>query len=164
MLLAISYVLVLLVIYASPTATFSVSGTGCACRAGRGRLAVLAMEIAPYKMARAQNIPGNLFVDESCIDCDVCRWMCPGSFERKGIKSAVTRQPVTEVSAHADTCPLYSCLKYSTCAVCWRHYTQHTTIIMVQTGGEAASLWSHGRLSRRLHSLEVARPALETSP
>ena len=35
------------------------------------------MEIAPFKKSRKQNAPGNLYVDESCIDCDVCRWMSP---------------------------------------------------------------------------------------
>lgn len=35
----------------------------------------LTMEIAPFKKPRRQNAPGNLFVDESCIDCDVCRYV-----------------------------------------------------------------------------------------
>ncbi len=47
----------------------------------------------PYKMARKANVPGNLFVDESCIDCDVCRWMCPSIYSRKGVKSIVHKQP-----------------------------------------------------------------------
>ena len=51
------------------------------------------MAVAPYKLPRRQNVPGNVYVDESCIDCDVCRWMCPSVFDRKGIKSAVTKQP-----------------------------------------------------------------------
>ena len=33
------------------------------------------------------------FVDESCIDCDVCRWMCPSTYSRKGVKSIVHKQP-----------------------------------------------------------------------
>jgi 4Fe-4S single cluster domain of Ferredoxin I len=86
----------------------------------------LSMAIAPYKKPRSQNAPGNLFVDEGiglveiyllkarrklicyatfhlkmttgCIDCDVCRWMCPSIYARKGIKSAVINQPIKEVS------------------------------------------------------------------
>lgn len=54
------------------------------------------MEVAPYKKARRQNIDGNLYVDESCIDCDVCRWMCPNVYARKGIKSAVIKQPIND--------------------------------------------------------------------
>ena len=49
--------------------------------------------VPPFKKPRTANAPGNLFVDESCIDCDVCRWMCPSTFGRKGIKSIVTEQP-----------------------------------------------------------------------
>jgi len=46
-----------------------------------------------YKERRPENKQGNFFVDESCIDCDVCRWMAPDTFGRVGIKSAVVEQP-----------------------------------------------------------------------
>eukprot|EP01038_Epipyxis_sp_PR26KG_P014528 gene14528-19505_t len=39
-------------------------------------------------------VPGLVFVDESCIDCDICRWMNPRVFGRKGIKSYVHTQPL----------------------------------------------------------------------
>ena len=38
----------------------------CSVRALKGRIC---MDIAPYKKPRPQNVAGNLFVDESCIDC-----------------------------------------------------------------------------------------------
>lgn len=65
----------------------------------------------PFKRPQPQNAAGNLFVDESCIDCDVCRWMCPGVYKRKGIKSVVHSQPVTheqKLSAFAAmvACPV----------------------------------------------------------
>ena len=53
-------------------------------------------EIIPSKRPRPQNVKGNLFVDESCIDCDVCRWICPTIYGRKGIKAAVIKQPSTD--------------------------------------------------------------------
>ena len=43
------------------------------------------------------NAPGPLYVDESCIDCDTCRWMS-SMFERRGTKSAVVTQPTDEGS------------------------------------------------------------------
>lgn len=72
----------------------------------------------PFKRPRAQNAPGNLFVDESCIDCDVCRWMCPSVFSRVGVKSAVHTQPQNEdekLSAYAAmiACPVGSIRTYS---------------------------------------------------
>jgi formate hydrogenlyase subunit 6/NADH:ubiquinone oxidoreductase subunit I len=64
---------------------------------GNVQRSVLRMDMAPFKKPRAQNSAGNLFVDESCIDCDVCRWMCPSVFSRIGVKSAVYFQPLNEV-------------------------------------------------------------------
>ena len=48
------------------------------CGGGGG----MTMNVAPFKRPRAQNVPGNLYVDESCIDCDACRWICPSVFNR----------------------------------------------------------------------------------
>lgn len=80
-------------------------------------LRYIAMEIAPYKKPRKQNIPGNLYVDESCIDCDVCRWMCPSVYKRIGIKAAIYKQPSNEnekLLAYAAmiSCPVGSIRTY----------------------------------------------------
>lgn len=42
---------------------------------------------------RTENVPGDLYVDHSCIDCDTCRWMAPAIFGRIGSQSAVIQQP-----------------------------------------------------------------------
>lgn len=39
--------------------------------------------------------PGNLSVDTSCINCDVCRMLAGSTFSRAGIYSGVTKQPAT---------------------------------------------------------------------
>jgi ferredoxin len=44
-----------------------------------------------------QNVPGDYYVDDSCIDCDLCRTTAPDFFRRNdeiGF-SVVYRQPVT---------------------------------------------------------------------
>jgi glyoxylase-like metal-dependent hydrolase (beta-lactamase superfamily II)/ferredoxin len=74
-------------------------------------------EKAPFKRPRAANAPGNLFVDESCIDCDTCRWMAPSVYTRKGVKAIVHRQPVTDVEkiqalAASIACPVGSIRTY----------------------------------------------------
>jgi glyoxylase-like metal-dependent hydrolase (beta-lactamase superfamily II) len=51
--------------------------------------------MASRSRIRAENVPGELFVDESCIDCDACRWMAPETFDRSGDQSRVHRQPET---------------------------------------------------------------------
>ena len=44
-----------------------------------------------------QNVPGKYFVDNQCIDCDLCREHAPGFFERNndGGYSYVFQQPET---------------------------------------------------------------------
>ncbi|HEY9880377.1 MAG TPA: MBL fold metallo-hydrolase [Leptolyngbyaceae cyanobacterium] len=44
---------------------------------------------------RPQNVPGDLYVDSTCIDCDTCRWMAPTVFKAIGEQSAVYHQPET---------------------------------------------------------------------
>jgi ferredoxin len=44
-----------------------------------------------------ENVPGRFYVDESCIDCDLCRENAPEFFRRDDDRghSVVYRQPVT---------------------------------------------------------------------
>lgn len=42
---------------------------------------------------RPENEAGDLFVDDTCIDCDTCRWMAPETFTRDGGMSVVHAQP-----------------------------------------------------------------------
>jgi ferredoxin len=51
---------------------------------------VMTMNVAPFKRPRAQNVPGNLYVDESCIDCDACRWICPSVFNRYTVSLSIS--------------------------------------------------------------------------
>ena len=53
------------------------------------------------KQRRPANAHGNLFVDESCIDCDTCRWMAPATYGRAGTKSYVHTQPEGDDTAIA---------------------------------------------------------------
>ena len=45
----------------------------------------------------AENIPGRYYVDDTCIDCDLCRNIAPRFFTRfdEGGYSYVFRQPLT---------------------------------------------------------------------
>lgn len=49
--------------------------------------------MANLKLRRSENISGDIYVDNTCIDCDTCRWMSPEIFHRNGEKSAVYHQP-----------------------------------------------------------------------
>lgn len=51
--------------------------------------------MANAQRLRSGNAPGDFFVDDTCIDCDTCRWVAHGLFTQAGDGSAVTRQPST---------------------------------------------------------------------
>jgi len=48
-----------------------------------------------------QNTPGKFYVDQQCIDCDLCRETAPGFFTRhdEGGYSYVVKQPTNEDEA-----------------------------------------------------------------
>jgi glyoxylase-like metal-dependent hydrolase (beta-lactamase superfamily II)/ferredoxin len=45
---------------------------------------------------RPENVSGDFYVDQTCIDCDTCRWMAPDIFREVGDQSAVYHQPASE--------------------------------------------------------------------
>jgi len=53
--------------------------------------------MAHLKQRRSQNVSGDFYVDQTCIDCDTCRWMAPEVFYRAGGLSAVYHQPTNEL-------------------------------------------------------------------
>ncbi len=55
------------------------------------------------------NIAGNFFVDSTCINCDTCRQLAPGSFRETGEYSAVVNQPEGEAQVHQAYQALLAC-------------------------------------------------------
>ena len=49
--------------------------------------------MADIKRRREQNKEGLYYVDDTCIDCDACRWIAPETFQRVDQMSAVVQQP-----------------------------------------------------------------------
>jgi ferredoxin len=71
--------------------------------------------MAERKLAVPENVPGPFFVDNSCVDCDMCRNIAPEIFVRNDDEgyTYVRRQPVTpeEWNAAEDgrsSCPTES--------------------------------------------------------
>lgn len=59
-----------------------------------------------------ENVPGPFYVDDTCIDCDMCRTTAPDFFIRneEGGYSVVLRQPVTpeelrQAQEGLESCP-----------------------------------------------------------
>lgn len=55
------------------------------------------------------NVPGNFYVDATCINCDTCRQLAPVSFEEVGKYSAVSHQPVDESETYQAFQALLAC-------------------------------------------------------
>lgn len=58
---------------------------------------------------RPENVPGDFFVDASCIDCDTCRWMAGETFDSAGDQSRVHRQPATAAERFRAELALIAC-------------------------------------------------------
>ena len=57
----------------------------------------------------AENVDGDFFVDESCIDCDACRQIAPETFHDHGGQSSVFEQPTTDTQIHRAMMALVAC-------------------------------------------------------
>ncbi len=57
----------------------------------------------------SENVAGDFFVDDSCIDCDACRQIAPATFRDHGEQSSVYRQPATGAEVRDALKALVSC-------------------------------------------------------
>jgi glyoxylase-like metal-dependent hydrolase (beta-lactamase superfamily II) len=56
-----------------------------------------------------ENVPGEFYVDASCIDCDACRQIAPATFRDHGGQSSVYRQPQNPGEQHRAFMALVAC-------------------------------------------------------
>jgi len=59
--------------------------------------------------AYARNLSGDFFVDDTCIDCDLCRQIAPAVFKEDEDHSIVYHQPATPIEAHRAAMALVAC-------------------------------------------------------
>src|SRR2546429_9987034 len=55
-----------------------------------------------------ENVPGEFFVDSTCIDCDTCRQLAPEVFAEAAEYSFVERQPARAALRALIACPTAS--------------------------------------------------------
>src|SRR5438552_2363659 len=65
--------------------------------------------MANSKRAYAENVPGDFFVDDTCIDCDLCRQITPSVFSEDVDHSIVYHQPEGAVETHRASMALVAC-------------------------------------------------------
>src|SRR5439155_17675873 len=56
-----------------------------------------------------ENVPGDFFVDSTCIDCDACRQIAPETFIGAGDSSIVQHQPTTQDETKRALMVLVAC-------------------------------------------------------
>jgi len=65
--------------------------------------------MANANRAYPENVAGNFFVDDTCIDCDLCRQIAPNIFKEGFDHSFVYRQPDSPPETHQAAMALVAC-------------------------------------------------------
>lgn len=65
--------------------------------------------MASYEKRVPENVPGDYFVDSTCIDCDTCRQIAPGVFGEAASTALVVAQPGSQQSRRDALHALVSC-------------------------------------------------------
>lgn len=65
--------------------------------------------MANVKKSVPENVPGDFFVDSTCIDCDACRQIAPAVFAEAGETSFVKKQPNSAADRRRALQALLSC-------------------------------------------------------
>ena len=65
--------------------------------------------MANTKRAYSDNVSGDFFVDETCIDCDMCRQIAPSVFQEASDYSFVYHQPETPAEQNRAAMALVAC-------------------------------------------------------
>jgi len=65
--------------------------------------------MASLSLRLPENVPGDFFVDSTCIDCDACRQIAPETFTDAGDASIVHHQPATEDETKKALMALVAC-------------------------------------------------------
>ncbi len=65
--------------------------------------------MASVALRLPENVPGDFFVDSTCIDCDACRQIAPSVFAEKGDASIVFHQPAGATETKRALMALVAC-------------------------------------------------------
>ena len=65
--------------------------------------------MAQVNQRLSENVPGDFFVDSTCIDCDACRQIAPAVFRDHGGQSSVHHQPQNPGELHRALMALVAC-------------------------------------------------------
>src|SRR3569832_1914335 len=66
-------------------------------------------KMASLQQRLPENVPGDFFVDSTCIDCDTCSQLAPGIFRDHGVQCSVHYQPKTDAETQLAMMALVAC-------------------------------------------------------
>ncbi|HVH05583.1 MAG TPA: MBL fold metallo-hydrolase [Myxococcota bacterium] len=104
------------------------------------------------------NVPGDFYVDSTCIDCDTCRWMAPETFGELDEQSVVQRQPATEEEVARAMTALISCPTASIGMLEKRPLAPYLALFPLPVDGEVHHCGFHHESSFGAASYLVVRP------
>src|ERR1051325_10724475 len=82
--------------------------------------------MANVSLRLPENVPGDFFVDSTCIDCDACRQIAPSIFIDSGDASIVHHQPENDNEKKRALMALVACPTGSIGTI--EHYDAHVGI------------------------------------
>ena len=65
--------------------------------------------VASLQQRLPENVPGDFFVDSTCIDCETCSQLAPSIFRDHGDQCSVYHQPESEAETQLAMMALVSC-------------------------------------------------------
>jgi len=65
--------------------------------------------MASLQQRLPENVPGDFFVDSTCIDCDTCSQLAPGIFRDHGDQCSVYHQPESDAETRLAMMALVAC-------------------------------------------------------
>jgi glyoxylase-like metal-dependent hydrolase (beta-lactamase superfamily II)/ferredoxin len=65
--------------------------------------------MAKLALRLPENVPGDFYVDATCIDCDACRQLAPETFRDHGEQTSVYQQPTTDAEVRRALAALVAC-------------------------------------------------------
>ena len=79
------------------------------CITLRGYILETEKTMADLQQRLPENVPGDFYVDATCIDCDTCSQLAPEMFRDHGDQCSVYRQPQTEKEIQLAMMALVAC-------------------------------------------------------
>lgn len=65
--------------------------------------------MAKLALRLPENVPGDFYVDSTCIDCDACRQLAPATFRDHGEQTSVYQQPANDEETRRALLALVAC-------------------------------------------------------